>query len=72
MPQPKQPYTITVDIQQAGVGGYLEVHTLTVYATSRGRAEAQARRQALAGRTEPYYAYARLMAQTERAACATV
>lgn len=53
----KQAYTITVSIQQAGQTGQ-ELHTVSVTATSLGRAEAQAKRQALAGRKAPYYAYA--------------
>lgn len=57
----KTSYTITVDVMQSGVGGWGEVQTVTVQATSLGRAEAQAKRVALAGRKAPYYAYARLM-----------
>ena len=37
-----------------------EISTQTVQATSLGRAEAQAKRQALAGRQAPFYAYAHL------------
>ena len=56
----KETCTIRVTIQQAGRGSWLETHMLTIQATSLGRAEQQAKRQALAGRLAPFYAYAHL------------
>ena len=56
----KQTYTITVTVMTAGQTGS-EAHTVTVEATTLGRAEAQAKRVALAGRKAPFYAYAHLM-----------
>ena len=58
-PSTKHLYTITVTVMQTGrTGSEISIHT--VQATGLGRAEAQAKRAALAGRKAPYYAYAHL------------
>jgi hypothetical protein len=59
----KQTFTITVTVQCAGKGTWSESSTHTVSATTLGRAEAAAKRRALAGRKIPFYAVAWLKRQ---------